>query len=732
MYITSAPPLLTATSQQTTAVRSCHDSDDASDTVCSDSEAVDIEHDSGSDSDSETSAVIHSEYEQEQLRLYTPSPAPRNGVTLHLDEALYYEEKHSSVTTVSPSSIKKQQYRRRAFSTCSSSVALAHDDTHDMQDDDDGTTANNSSNSSTSDSQQQQQQRHNGDHDGNESCHDQDDNCDDDEHNCHNDDHNNDGGNDSSDSTSSDDSEHDDDDNNDAEQDGDSNDSDSDNEEEEKTPLGTPFSIAYAIWCAKQRAIGRSPSLLIAVLAEELGIDLRAISVNTSSTDDPTEIAIQWTLLKKLMAYRNTMHKRMRDSVRPKLPSVNTIEDVVELIQEKSNILIIAGAGLSTSAGIPDFRSENGLYSMLGQYNLPSPQSMFDIAFFKQNPTPFFQFAKQLLPGNYTPSDTHRFVKLLESKGKLLRMYTQNIDGLEIQAGVTHDRVHQCHGSLDTAKCLYCRTSVPLAAIEADILAQEIPMCKVCNHPEGIIKPDIVFFGENLGNKFAELLDVDRQKCDLVIVIGSSLQVAPVSQIPSWIPKHVPQVLINREVVGQPCKFDCELLGNCDDVCNTLCDKLNASTGDDNSWAIDSISSATTADGTTATLRPDDSQQALSESTAAAAAAPTASVPTMMSEQQQQLQCQSYNDYLFEEPNTYYFRKGKLKSKLTAETDGVSSTGLALFDLDAAVEQYGLQVSDTAALTQEDVSVNNEEDNNSTTAAAATTVPVLSPQAAAT
>jgi hypothetical protein len=178
-----------------------------------------------------------------------------------------------------------------------------------MQDDDD-TTVNNNSNSSNSDSQQQQ--HHDGDHDGNESCHDHD-NCGDDDDHCHNDDHNDDhnadGGNDSSDSTSSDDSEHDDDDNNDAEQDGDSNDSDSDNDEEEKTPLGTPFSIAYAIWCAKQRAIGRSPSLLIAVLAEELGIDLRAISVNTSSTDDPTEIAIQWTLLKKLMAYRNTMHK---------------------------------------------------------------------------------------------------------------------------------------------------------------------------------------------------------------------------------------------------------------------------------------------------------------------------------------------------------------------------------------------------------------------------------------
>jgi hypothetical protein len=193
-----------------------------------------------------------------------------------------------------------------------------------------------------------------------------------------------------------------------------------------------------------------------------------------------------------------------------------------------------------------------------------------------------------------------------------------------------------------------------------------------------------------------------------------------VSQIPSWIPKHVPQVLINREVVGQPCKFDCELLGNCDDVCNTLCDKLNASTGDDNSWAIDSVSSSTTADVTTATSQPDESQQPLSTSTAAASSTSGAT----NSEQQQQQKCQSYNDYVFEEPNTYYFRKGKLKSKLAADTDDISSTGtgLALFDLDAAVEQYGLQVSDTA-LTPEDVS-DNEEDNNITATVAATAATV--------
>lgn len=70
------------------------------------------------------------------------------------------------------------------------------------------------------------------------------------------------------------------------------------------------------------------------------------------------------------------------------------------------------------------------------QYDLPSPQAMFDRRYFETNPVPFFQFAKQLLPGSYKPSLTHRFIQLLDGKGKLLRNYTQNIDGLEKQAGV--------------------------------------------------------------------------------------------------------------------------------------------------------------------------------------------------------------------------------------------------------------------------------------------------------
>ena len=119
------------------------------------------------------------------------------------------------------------------------------------------------------------------------------------------------------------------------------------------------------------------------------------------------------------------------------------VDDIVELIQEAKNIIVLTGAGISVSCGIPDFRSKNGLYATLAKDfpELPDPQSMFCLDFFRRDPRPFFRFAKEIYPGNYTPSPSHRFIAELEKRGKLLRNYTQNIDGLETQAGI--DKVVQ-------------------------------------------------------------------------------------------------------------------------------------------------------------------------------------------------------------------------------------------------------------------------------------------------
>ncbi|ORX99716.1 SIR2-domain-containing protein [Basidiobolus meristosporus CBS 931.73] len=253
---------------------------------------------------------------------------------------------------------------------------------------------------------------------------------------------------------------------------------------------------------------------------------------------------------------------------RQRLPDVNTVEDVVRLIKESKNIMILTGAGVSVSCGIPDFRSPDGIYSRLSQYNLEDPQEMFDIGYFRDYPEVFYSFAKELYPTNFKPSPTHAFVRLVEEKGKLLRNYTQNIDTLEQAAGI--QKVLQCHGSFASASCIRCHHQVPGREIEQDIFKQTIPRCPKCiaedpNLDDAIMKPDIVFFGEKLPDAFEEHLLEDARQIDLLIVMGSSLRVAPVSNIMSHIPQDVPQILINR-TPNTHINFDIQLLGNCDSI----------------------------------------------------------------------------------------------------------------------------------------------------------------------
>ncbi len=167
-------------------------------------------------------------------------------------------------------------------------------------------------------------------------------------------------------------------------------------------------------WLLMQRLKGVDPSLLLLSLLEDAGL---ALTMPLSAMSQDT----QWTLIRRLV---------LRDAMnyRKKLHHVNTLDDVVGLIERSRRILILTGAGLSVACGIPDFRSENGIYARLGEYHLPDPQSMFDLAFFQGNPEPFFQFARELLPGKHRPSRSHRFITALERRSKLLRCYTQNID----------------------------------------------------------------------------------------------------------------------------------------------------------------------------------------------------------------------------------------------------------------------------------------------------------------
>ncbi|OON23693.1 transcriptional regulator, Sir2 family [Opisthorchis viverrini] len=350
------------------------------------------------------------------------------------------------------------------------------------------------------------------------------------------------------------------------------------------------------------------PFKMLNALLQAGHTDPRLLLTRMFGMDDksvPNETSQQWGLLLSLLA---------EPMPRPRLPHVNTLEKVVELLQSSRFILVVTGAGISVSCGIPDFRSRDGIYARLAKDypDLSSPQSMFDMSYFLRNPLPFFKFAKEIFPGQFAPSLTHRFVALLESKGTLLRNYTQNIDTLEQAAGIT--RLIQCHGSFATATCTSCKYQVSGDEIKETVFAQSIPYCPRCrpsdrttngspsssNSPGGgslvtgsngipkprkiqqkpkdpsfgVLKPDIVFFGEDLSSEFHDTLAGDVEKADLVLVIGSSLKVRPVAHIPNSIPESVPQILINREPLINH-DFDVELLGDCDVIVNELCLHLN-------------------------------------------------------------------------------------------------------------------------------------------------------------
>jgi NAD-dependent histone deacetylase SIR2 len=306
-------------------------------------------------------------------------------------------------------------------------------------------------------------------------------------------------------------------------------------------------------------------------------------------------------------------------SKRVKLGTYNSVDDAVDLIQRCKNIIVITGAGISTSLGIPDFRSKGtGLYSKLEHLGLNDPQEVFDIDVFKQDPTIFYSVAKDIVPATdrYTP--THKFIAMLHQRGKLLTNYSQNIDNLEVKAGLPKDKLVQCHGSFGTASCVQCGYQINGETIFPDIKAGNIPRCPRCTQslrensrsssskrkrsaasdskrrnrrwsaadnssdndsdydiPEaGVMKPDITFFGEALPDEFSRrLTEHDRDKVDLVVVIGTSLKVTPVSEIVSWLPATVPQIYVSRQSVNH-INFDIDLLGDCDVVVTELCRRL--------------------------------------------------------------------------------------------------------------------------------------------------------------
>lgn len=221
---------------------------------------------------------------------------------------------------------------------------------------------------------------------------------------------------------------------------------------------------------------------------------------------------------------------------------------LAKAIADARRIVALTGAGISTSAGIPDFRGPNGIYRTL---KVRDPEGIFDIRRFMADPSEFYRFHRGLLEimEKAEPTKAHRFLAELEKarKDKTVTIITQNVDGLHQRAG--SENVIEIHGGIAKNFCTICGRGFSLKELKDLMATQDVPRCG-CS---GVIKPDIVFFGEAV--KDLDVCFEEASRCDLMLVIGSSLNVTPAALIPSYARGTLAVVNlgeINRVYLGRP------------------------------------------------------------------------------------------------------------------------------------------------------------------------------------
>ena len=214
-------------------------------------------------------------------------------------------------------------------------------------------------------------------------------------------------------------------------------------------------------------------------------------------------------------------------------------ERVREIIESSRNIVFFGGAGVSTESGIPDFRSEKGLYNAMQEYGR-SPETMLSRSFFDRNMETFYDYyRKNLIYPQARPNDAHYALYRLEKEGRLKGIVTQNIDGLHQKAG--SKAVFELHGSVLRNFCMDCGASFSVDYI-LDPAHGAIPRCDCCG---GVVKPDVVLYEEMLDDEVTSgAVDV-ISKAEVLIVGGTSLVVYPAAGMINYF-KGKSLILINK------------------------------------------------------------------------------------------------------------------------------------------------------------------------------------------
>ena len=229
------------------------------------------------------------------------------------------------------------------------------------------------------------------------------------------------------------------------------------------------------------------------------------------------------------------------------------INKLQEAINESKNIVFFSGAGMSTASGIPDFRSETGLYK-----NVYRAEEMLSHHFFMDDPKQFYEFYKEkMLYPDAQANDAHKFIARLQET-KNVSVVTQNIDGLHQLAG--SKIVFELHGSVLRNYCTKCHKFFDLDYI---IKSDGIPMCDQCN---AIVKPDVVLYEEGLDDETVENAVRAIMNADLLVVCGTSLNVYPAAGFIRYFRgKHL--AIVNRDAT--PYDNNCDIVIH-DDLVKTF------------------------------------------------------------------------------------------------------------------------------------------------------------------
>lgn len=236
------------------------------------------------------------------------------------------------------------------------------------------------------------------------------------------------------------------------------------------------------------------------------------------------------------------------------------ITKLCELINTSKRIVFFGGAGVSTESGIPDFRSENGIFKAIKEYGY-SPEELLSHTFFLRNPAVFFKYYKDLLLcTDAKPNEAHKALAKLEQIGKLTAVITQNIDGLHQIAG--SKTVLELHGSIHRNYCTKCHRFFGSEYVKNH---SGIPYCP-CG---GMIKPDVVLYEEALDENTINSALTHIIRADMLIIGGTSLQVYPAASFVDYYSGNK-MVLINRSITSLDSRANLIINGKIGEVLSSV------------------------------------------------------------------------------------------------------------------------------------------------------------------